>query len=105
MLISLNTSTLRGHKLPITQIIDIAAKTGYQGIEPWPDDIEHYVQGGGTLTDLRKRLKDNGLAVTGAIAFSEWMVDDETKRAKALEETKHTMDTLSQIGGTHMAAP
>jgi 2-keto-myo-inositol isomerase len=105
MIISLNTSTLRGHKLPIVELIDIAAKTGYRGIEPWPDDIENYTKAGGTLKDLRKRLQDNGLAVTGAIAFSEWMVDDDDKRAKAIEETKHTMDTLAQIGGTHMAAP
>jgi len=105
MLISLNTSTLRGHKLPITELIDIAAKAGYRGIEPWPDDLEHHVKAGGSLKDLKKRLQDNGLAVTGAIAFSEWMVDDDAKRAKALEETKHTMDMLSQIGGTHMAAP
>jgi len=105
MLISLNTSTLRGHKLPITKLIDIAAKTGYRGIEPWPDDLQNHVDGGGSLKDLSKQLKDNGLAVTGAIAFSEWMVDDEARRAKAIEETKHTMATLAQIGGTHMAAP
>ncbi|SVE06727.1 uncharacterized protein METZ01_LOCUS459581, partial [marine metagenome] len=33
--ISLNTSTLRGHKLPIRKTIEIAEKAGYAGIEPW----------------------------------------------------------------------
>ena len=32
--ISLNTSTIRGQKLPITRIVEIAAEAGYQGIEP-----------------------------------------------------------------------
>src|SRR4051794_29569469 len=86
MLISLNLSTIRGQKLPITQCIDIAAKCGYGGIEPWPDDLEKHVQSGGTLSDVRKRLSDNGLKVTGAIHWSDWMVDDEAKRAKAIED-------------------
>src|SRR5205085_2367030 len=86
MIISLNLSTLRGHKLPITRAIDIAAKCGYAGIEPWPDDLEKHLQSGGTLSDLRKQLSDNRLKVTGAIHWSEWMVDDEAKRAKAMEE-------------------
>jgi 2-keto-myo-inositol isomerase len=105
MIISLNTSTLRGHKLPITELIDIAAEAGYRGIEPWPDDLEKFVAAGGSLRDLRKRLDDRGLAVTGAIAFSEWMVDDESARRKAHESTRRTLETLSQIGATHMAAP
>jgi sugar phosphate isomerase/epimerase len=103
--ISLNTSTLRGHKLPITQTIDIAAKTGYQGIEPWPDELDRHVELGGSLKDLRQRLKDRNLAVTGAIAFFAWMVDDDAERAEAIEEAKTRMDQLAQIGGTHIAAP
>lgn len=103
--ISLNLSTLRGHKLPITQMIDIAAKTGYQGIEPWPDDLDRHVESGGTLRDLGRQLRDNGLAVTGAIHWSEWMVDDSARRAQGIEDVKRMMDKLVQIGGTHMAAP
>jgi 2-keto-myo-inositol isomerase len=103
--ISLNTSTLRGHKLPFTEVIEIAAKAGYGGIEPWPDELDRHVGGGGTLKDAAKRLKDAGLAVTGAIAFFEWMVDDDAKRAKAMEEAKRRMDQFAQIGATHIAAP
>ncbi len=103
--ISLNTSTLRGHKLPLTETIDIAAKAGYTGIEPWPDEIDRHLESGGTLKDLRHRLDDHGLGVTGAIAFFEWMVDDDATRAKALDEAKHRMAQLDEIGGTHVAAP
>ena len=48
----LNTSTLRGHKLPLLQEVEIASKAGYSGIEPWIGEIEEYVKGGGTLKDL-----------------------------------------------------
>ena len=103
--ISLNTSTLRGHKLPLTEVIEVAAKAGYGGIEPWPDDIDRHLEAGGSLKDLDKRLKDRGLKVTGGIAFFEWMVDDENQRAQALDEAKRRMEKLSQIGASHIAAP
>jgi 2-keto-myo-inositol isomerase len=103
--ISLNTSTLRGHKLPITEVIDIAGEAGYAGIEPWPDELGRYVDGGGSLNDLRKRLNDLGLLVTGAIAFPHWMVDDEAVRQKAFEEARRQFHRLSQIGASHMALP
>ena len=103
--ISLNTSTLRGHKLPITEVIDIAAEAGYAGIEPWPDELDRYTEAGHSLRDLRQRLDDRGLAVTGAIAFPHWMVDDDTARAKAYEEVRRHLDRLSQIKASHMALP
>jgi 2-keto-myo-inositol isomerase len=104
-ILGLNTSTLRGHKLPITQTIRIAAECGYEAIEPWPDELDRHVESGGTLKDLRKQLDDLGLRVTGAIAFYEWMVNDDQRRARALEEAKRRMDQVGQIGGTHIAAP
>lgn len=103
--ISLNTSTLRGHKLPIAKVIEIAAKTGYVGIEPWSDELDRYLESGGNLRDLRKRLDDLGLAVTGAIAFPRWMVDDAAVRAEAYEQVRNFLDRLSRIGASHMALP
>ncbi len=103
--VSLNTSTLRGHKLPMTRLIDIAAGAGYRGIEPWPNEIEDHLRSGGTLEDLRRRLDDNHLNVTGAIAFFQWMVDDDERRRKALEEARKLMGQLAVLGATHVAAP
>lgn len=103
--VSLNTATLRGHKLPITEVIDIAAEAGYHGIEPWPDELDRFVEQGGKLSDLKRRLADHGLAVTGAIAFYPWMVNDDSARAKAIEEARRRMGVLAEIGGTYIAAP
>ena len=74
----LNTSTIRGQNLPITDEIDIVARAGYQAIEPWINELERYVQGGGNLRDLNRRIRDAGLVVPSAIGFMDWVVDDET---------------------------
>ena len=101
----LNTSTLRGHKLPLVDVIDIAARAGYEAIEPWIDEIDRYVAEGGKLSDLRKRLEDSGLGVEGAIGFFAWIVDDEAQRKEALEEARRNMEMLAAIGGRRLAAP
>ena len=109
--ISLNTSTIRGNGLGIEpkhrleHEIEIAHQAGYQGIEPWIEEIERYVDSGGSLRDLSTRLRDAGLAVPSAIGFAEWIVDDDSRRAKGLEQMKRDMDLVAQIGGKHIAAP
>ena len=101
----LNTSTIQGQKLSLVEEIEIAAAAGYQAIEPWIDEIERYVEGGGSLPDLKRRLEDHGLAVEGAIGFAEWIVDDDARRAKGFETARRDMDLVAQIGGKRIAAP
>lgn len=100
-----NTACIRGQKVGIEKELEIAALAGFRAIEPWVEAIEAYVKGGGTLADLRKRIADAGLTVEGAIAFPEWVVDDEARRARGFEQTKRCMDLVAQIGGSRIAAP
>ncbi|PQO45609.1 sugar phosphate isomerase/epimerase family protein [Blastopirellula marina] len=100
-----NTSTIRGQNLPIEEEVDIAAKAGYSGIEPWISKIEAYQKSGKSLADLKKRIADSGLKVESAIGFAQWIVDDPDKRQQGLEHAKRDMDLLAQIGGTRIAAP
>jgi sugar phosphate isomerase/epimerase len=101
----LNTSTISGQKIPIVEEVEIAARCGYQAIEPWIRELDEYVKNGGNLPDLGKRIRDRGLVVPSAIGFAEWIVDDDAKRQKGLEEAKRSMDLVQQIGGTRLAAP
>ncbi len=101
----LNTSTIQGQKLSLEDEIEIAAKAGYHAIEPWIGEIEHYVQSGKKLSDLRKRIQDHGMTVEDGIGFAEWIVDDDARRAKGLETAKRDMDLLAQLGCPHIAAP
>lgn len=101
----LNTSTVRGQKLDLPALVDLAAKAGYDGIEPWLGEITAYRDAGGSLSDMRKRISDAGLKVESAIGFAEWIVDDPDKREAGLENAKRDMDLVAAIGGTRIAAP
>jgi len=101
----LNTATIRGQKLGIVKELEVAAKAGYGAIEPWVGSLEDYVKSGGALKDLKQRIIDAGLSVESAIGFSEWIAEDDAKRAQGLERAKRDLDMISQIGGKRLAAP
>ncbi|MFA6563030.1 MAG: sugar phosphate isomerase/epimerase family protein [Verrucomicrobiia bacterium] len=102
---SLNTGTIRGQKLGIAEEIEVAAKAGYDGIEPWIGDVAKFAESGGSLKDLRKRCQDLGLKVVDAIGFAQWIVDDDQQRAKGVEQFQRDMELVAQLGGTRIAAP
>jgi sugar phosphate isomerase/epimerase len=101
----LNTATIQGQKVPVEREVEIAAQAGYQGFEPWIGELEKYVEGGGSLKDLGKRVRDHGMTVESAIGFAEWIVDDDARRKKGLENARRAMDLVQQIGGKRIAAP
>lgn len=101
----LNTSTIMGQKLSLVEEMEIAAKAGYDGIEIWIRSLEQYVQQGGSLRELKKRIDDLGLKVEDAIGFAQWIVDDNDTRMRALEQAKREMDLLAQVGCRRIAAP
>ena len=101
----LNTSTIRGQKLPIVEEVAIAQKAGYTALEPWIDELERFKAEGGSLPDLGKRLRDAQLTVESAIGFFDWVVDDPKRRRQGLESARRAMDLVRQIGGKRLAAP
>src|SRR5206468_6238912 len=48
----LNMSTIRGQKLTPPQQVDVAAKAGYDAVEPWLPDLDQFITEGGSLKDL-----------------------------------------------------
>ncbi|MDH3583015.1 MAG: sugar phosphate isomerase/epimerase [Phycisphaerae bacterium] len=101
----LNMSTIRGQNLSIEKEVDVAGKAGYDAIEPWMGKLGKYVEDGGSLADLGKRIKDHGLTVESAIGFARWIVDDDAERADGFEAAKRDMGMLAEIGGIRIAAP
>jgi sugar phosphate isomerase/epimerase len=102
---SLNTATVRGQKLSLAEEVEIAAKAGYNAIEPWVEEIHRYLSAGGKAADLKKRISDLGLVVPSAIGFADWIDEDDTRRAAGLEQWKKDADVVRSIGGIRMAAP
>lgn len=101
----LNTSTLSGQKLSLVEELSIIAEAGYQGVEPWIRQIDEFVKGGGSLRDLGKRIADLGLSIPSVIGFFDWIVDDERRRRKGLEEASRNFEIVRAIGGKKLAAP
>ena len=100
-----NTSCIRKAKLPLDEIVRQVAAAGYDGFEPWINEIETFTKEGGNLADLRKLIEDSGLQVESAIGFPRWGVEDDAERQQGLEQAKREMDMVRQLGGRRIAAP
>ncbi len=101
----LNTSTISKQNLGLMAEIELAAKTGFDGIEIWIRTIEAFIKSGGKLADVKQKAKDLGIVIEDAIGFAKWIVDDEVERNSALDQIKREMDILAQIGCKRIAAP
>ena len=101
----LNTSTIRQQNLGLMGELKTAAKAGFNGIEIWINTLEKYVKDGGKLSEVKKVAKDEGIVIEDAIGFAAWIVDDDDKRNKALEQMKREMGLLAEIGCKRIAAP
>lgn len=103
--LSLNTSTLFPYKLGVEEQIAIAAEAGYAGIELWVRDIDAYLEAGGKLPELRRRVEDAGIAVVNAIAFWSWADSDAAARRTGFELAKRELEMLAELGCAAAAAP
>lgn len=101
----LNTSTIHGEVIPIVEQVSIAQKAGYDSMEIWLRDVDKYTSGGGTLSDLKKRIADAGLTLESSIAFAPWILADKSAHQKALEQAKREMEIVVALGGKRIAAP
>lgn len=102
---SLNTSTIRGQKLPLPDMIEIAARAGYDGIEPWIMEIDAYLKDGKTLASLKKHLIDAGINAVNAIGFAPWMAQDSEKSEGGFVQMEKEMEMLAELGCRRIAAP
>jgi sugar phosphate isomerase/epimerase len=101
----LNMATIRGHKLGFVKELEVASKAGFRAVEIWMDSLQDYLAKGGTLPEARRRMSDLGIVAENAIGFAEWIVDDDSRRAKALNQLKQEMEQLAAIGCKRTAAP
>lgn len=101
----LNMATIRGHKLGLVKELETAAEAGFRAVEIWMDSLQAYLEKGGTPDDLKKRIHDAGIQVEGGIGFAEWIVEDDTRRKRGMEQLKREMGLLAQIGCKRLAAP
>ena len=101
----LNMSTIRGQKLGFVKELETAAQAGFGSVEIWMDSLQEFLKKGGTVAEVRQRLRDLGLQVEQSIGFAPWIVDDAATRTKALDQLKQEMELLAQIDCKRIAAP
>ena len=98
--ICLDTATIRPASL--SDKVKIAAKAGFDAIEPWDGELAEFEKNGGNLKDLSKQIKDLGLFVPSVIGL--WNALPPTKELfdASLEDTRRRMRMASEIGAQHI---
>ena len=94
-----------GQKPGLVRSIEIAGTAGYDGVELWINDIQQYLEKGGSLPALARLLNTNKLRMENAISFTEWMVDDDARRTSALATLEKEMQMVAALGCKRIAAP
>ena len=72
--------------------IDAAAQAGFRAVELWNGDVFEYVENGGTLQEVQKRLADHGLTVPSMIAIMGFVGNEEPGREERLGEARRRME-------------
>jgi Xylose isomerase-like TIM barrel. len=99
--ICLDTATIRPAS-SLREKVTIAAKAGYDAIEPWDSELEKFEAEGGNLKDLGKEIKDLGLFVPSVIGL--WNALPPTKELfeDSLKDTRNRMRMAADIGSQHI---
>lgn len=98
--ICLDTATIRPASL--RDKVKIAAKAGYDAIEPWDGELKEFEEKGGNLKDLGREIKDLGMFVPSVIGL--WNALPPTKELfeSSLKDTRNRMRMAAAIGAEHV---
>lgn len=98
--VCLDTATIRPASLK--DKIKIAAKAGYNAIEPWDGELEEFEKNGGNLKDLGKQIKDLGLFVPSVIGLWNALPPTQEAWEASLKDTRRRMKMAADIGAYHI---
>ena len=100
--LTLNTSTIRPASLE--EKVRVTAATGWDGIEPWINELEEYENEGGDLKELARRITDLGLYVPNVIGLWSCMPDTQEAYEESLTATRERMRRAAAVGSLYVAA-
>lgn len=98
--VCLDTATIRPASLK--DKINIAAKAGYDAIEPWDSELQKFEAEGGNLKDLGREIKDKGLFVPSMIGLWNALPPTRELWEKSLKDTRNRMRMAADIGAEHI---
>lgn len=100
--LALNASTIR--PAPPMEKIAIAAKTGWDGLELWINDLEQLEEEGHDLKEVARRMQDQGLYVPNIIGLWDCMPETEEAFQASLATTRERLRRSADIGSLFVAA-
>lgn len=98
--ICLDTATIRPASL--REKVQIAAKAGYDAIEPWDRELAEYENEGGNLKDLGKEIKELGMFVPSVIGLWNALPPTEKDFNASLKDTRNRMRMAADIQSQHI---
>ncbi|SDM80674.1 Sugar phosphate isomerase/epimerase [Daejeonella rubra] len=98
--VCLDTATIRPASLK--DKVKIAAKAGYDAIEPWDGELQKFEAEGGSLKDLGKEIKDLGLFVPSVIGLWNALPPTKDLWESSLKDTRNRMRMAADIGAEHI---
>jgi len=90
--LSLNTATVR-ERWNLAQAIDGCARHGVRGIAPWRDKLAEL-----GVTEAARRIRANGLTVTGLCRGGMFPAADAAGRRAAIEDNLRAIDDAAALG-------
>ena len=99
--ICLDTSTL-SKDIGLAEKVELAAKAGFDAIEPWDYELKNHLADGASLVDLGKRIRDLGMFVPSVIGL--WGALAPTKEIfnSEIDQHKECLDRIAAIGSEHV---
>jgi 2-keto-myo-inositol isomerase len=98
--VCLDTATIRPASLQ--EKVRIAAKAGYDAIEPWDNELQEFEEKGGSLVDLGKQIRDLGMFVPSVIGLWNALPPTKEQWEASLKETRRRMKMAAAIGAQHI---
>jgi 2-keto-myo-inositol isomerase len=96
----LDTATIRPRSLE--DKIRLAAKHGFDAIEPWEGELTEYEKQGGSLDDLGERIRDAGLIVPSVIGLWKALPATDEEFEQNLPACRERMRQAQAIGAQHV---
>lgn len=101
--LALNTSTISGYGLSLPDMVGLTAEAGFSGIELWFQDVEKYLEEGGTLEQLSTLIRNSGLSVENMIGFAPCLSENETVRLEGIKQFRSELEIAKSMGSKCIA--
>lgn len=100
--IVMNSATIR--PVPLKDQVRLVAETGWDGIEPWMNDLEKFEAEGGDLKALGREIADRGLRIANVIGLWDGMPEGDAAFEASLPMSRNRMRICADIGSPYVAA-